>query len=71
MNSPTKNDDAGARRIPEEFPDRQTCRVRRSILDGYFDCVSLWGARCSYCLMIGEQRFCRHPEASLMLDKSV
>jgi hypothetical protein len=67
-----QNDGDDARKIPEKFPDRQTCRVRRSsILDDYFDCRSSWWANCSYCVTFGDQHFCRYPGAALILDWSV
>jgi hypothetical protein len=66
------NDGDDTRKIPVEFPDRRTCRVRRStFLDGYFECCNVWRTRCSYCVTLDQQHFCRHPEAALILEWSI
>ncbi len=58
-----------ANKPPEKFPDRQTCRVQPSLLmDDWFECSNFYGSSCSYRLMFEKYRFCRHPDAKLMLD---
>jgi hypothetical protein len=70
-NLKAQNEGDDARKIPEKFPDRQTCRVRRStLLDDYFECCNVWRAHCSYCVTFGEQHFCRHPAAALIFEWS-
>ena len=64
--------DEDAMKIPEEFPDRQTCRVRRSsISDDNFDCLSRWHSSCPFCMTFGSLYFCRYPAAALILQWSI
>jgi hypothetical protein len=40
-------------------------------LDGYFECASVWRARCSHCVTFDKHNLCRHPDAALILERSV
>jgi hypothetical protein len=72
MISKTQNDGDDARRIPEKFPDRQTCRVRRStFLPDYFECFNAWRTSCSYCLTFEKYNFCRYSAVAEILEWSV
>jgi hypothetical protein len=54
--------------LPDMFPDRKTCRVKHSFLEGEFECLGFWSKKCPYLMSFGESRFCRHPAAALIFE---
>lgn len=62
----------GVAKIPLEFPDQQTCRVRRStFVEDFFECCNVYRTRCPYCVTLGRQHFCRHPGVQSILKWSI
>jgi hypothetical protein len=54
--------------VPVEYPDRETCRVKRSFLEDNFECLNKRSKNCPYLMSFGDSRFCRHPAAMLIFE---
>jgi len=46
---------------PVSFPDAATCCVRKSKVEGSYECSNLWGGLCPHLLLVEHDRFCDHP----------
>ncbi len=56
-------------RVPESFPDTDTCRTKAGEVDDFFLCLNIWVGRCPYALFFNNENYCRHPDAPQMLKK--
>jgi hypothetical protein len=53
-------DHNGATTVPTSFPDIATCSVRKSEIEGCYECSNRWGGLCPHILLVGRQRYCNH-----------
>jgi len=54
--------------FPVEYPDRETCRVKRSFLEDNYECLSIASKKCPHLMSFGDSRFCRHPAAMVIFE---
>jgi hypothetical protein len=46
---------------PVSYPDEATCRTKPAEVQGFYECLSFWGAFCPHILLVDRKRFCDHP----------